>query len=220
MNNKTIKVIIADDHTIVLDGLEALIKTTDDIKVIGRAHNGHHALQILDLNQPDVDVVVLDIDMPVMDGLEATRKIKDAYPDIKVLILTMHNKESFIKEIITIGASGYILKNRGSNELLSAIRAVYNGGEYFGKSVTDTLIQSIQNQKKVAQQITTKLTKRETEVLRLIGAGLTTKKISGTLNIADSTVETHRRNLIDKLGVGSTKGLVRYAVEHDILPNK
>lgn len=212
MNNKTIKILIADDHAIVLDGLEALIKPTEDIEVIGRAHNGYHTLQILELNSSNIDIVVLDIEMPVMDGIEATKRIKISYPDIKILILTMSNNASTIHEVIQAGVSGYILKNRGSNELLSAIRAIYNGEEYFSKSVTDTLIKSIQIKNRANKFSGPKLTKREAEVLKFIGQGLTSKQVAKNLHIATSTVETHRRNLLDKLGLKNSKELLRFAV--------
>ena len=212
----TIKVVIADDHHIVLDGLESLIKATDDIEVIGLGYNGHHILKIVELNQLDVDVAVLDIEMPVMDGLEAARKIKAEYPNIKVLILTMYNDESYIREIIAAGASGYILKNKGSNELVNAIRAIHKGEEYFSKSVTDTLIKSIQEERLGKKKNVSKLTEREKEVLELIGQGMTTKGISEELSIAATTVETHRRHLIDKLGVKNSKELMLYVAKHGV----
>jgi DNA-binding NarL/FixJ family response regulator len=215
-NQEKIKVIIADDHHMVLDGLEALIQATDDIEVIGLAYNGHHAFKILELNQLDVDIAVLDIDMPVQNGLETTRKIKVEYPNIKVLILTMHNNESYIKEIIEAGASGYILKNRGASELVNAIRAIHSGEEYFSKAVTDTLIKSIQESKKAKPNPQVKLTKREKEVLALIGEGLTTKEIGKQLFIANTTVETHRRNLLDKLGKKNSKELLLYVAKNGV----
>ncbi|EAY30866.1 response regulator transcription factor [Microscilla marina] len=213
-DKEKIKVIIADDHHMVLEGLEALIKVTNDIEVIGLAYNGHHAFKLLELNQLDVDIAVLDVDMPVQDGLETTRKIRTEYPNIKVLILTMHNNESYIKEIIAAGASGYILKNRGASELVNAIRTIYAGEEYFSKAVTDTLIKSIQESKKAKPNPQVKLTKREKEVLALIGKGMTTKEISKQLFIADTTVETHRRNLIDKLEVKNSKELILYVAKN------
>jgi DNA-binding NarL/FixJ family response regulator len=215
-NKEKIKVIIADDHHMVLDGLEALINTTDDIEVIGLAYNGHHAFKILDLNQLDVDVAILDIDMPVQDGLETTRKIRAEYPHIKVLILTMHNNESYIKEIIASGASGYILKNKGSNELINAIRTIHASEEYFSKAVTDTLIKSIQESKKPKPNPKVTLTRREKMVLALIGEGLTTKEISKQMFISDTTVETYRRNLLDKLGMKNSKELILYVAKNGV----
>ena len=119
-NEKKIKIVLADDHNIVLDGLKSLIRETPDIEVIGAAHNGNEALQIISLNRSEIDIAVLDIEMPVMDGLETTRRILAEFPKIKVLILTMHEKDSFIQEIVKAGASGYILKDHSSHEFVKA----------------------------------------------------------------------------------------------------
>lgn len=209
-----IKIILADDHHVVLDGLTALINTIKDIEVVEVAYNGRHALQLL--GQHKIDVAVLDIEMPVLDGLKTTKEIKLKYPDVKVLILTMYNNERFIKEIIKSGASGYILKNKGGNELITAIRTVYQGQEYFTQAVTDTLIEGLRKKKKVIG-FQAKLTTREKEVLQLIVNGNSTREITEKLFIAGTTVETHRRNLIEKLGVKGTKGLIKYAIENNLL---
>lgn len=201
---------MADDHRIVLEGLEALIKTTQDIKVVDLVRDGQQMLNLL--AQTPVDIALLDMEMPKMDGLDTTRMIKVKFPQVKVLILTMYNNETFIKEVMEAGASGYILKNKGSNELIQAIREIYAGKEYLGDAVKDTLVQSMIG--KQTTSVLTKLTKRETDVLTLIGQGLTTKQMSKQLEIADSTIETHRRNLIDKLGVSNSKELILYAIKN------
>ena len=201
---------MADDHRIVLEGLESLIKTTQDIKVVGLVRDGQQMLNLL--AQTPVDIALLDMEMPKMDGLDTTRMIKAKFPQVKVLILTMYNNETFIKEVMEAGASGYILKNKGSNELIQAIREIYAGKEYLGDAVKDTLVQSMIG--KQTTSVLTKLTKRETDVLTLIGKGLTTKQMSQQLEIADSTIETHRRNLIDKLGVNNSKELILYAIKN------
>ncbi|HAS41088.1 MAG TPA: DNA-binding response regulator [Microscillaceae bacterium] len=208
-----IKTILADDHHIVLDGLTALINATDDIEVVDVAYNGQHALSLLETHQ--VDVAVLDIEMPVMDGLKATKEIKAKHKEVKVLILTMYNNERFIKEIIKAGASGYILKNKGGNELVNAIRTIHQGDQYFSKSVTDKLIEDLQKKKRGG--VNPKLTTREKEVLKLIVEGNSTREITEKLFIAGTTVETHRRNLIEKLGVKGTKGLIKHAIENNLL---
>ncbi|OJJ19961.1 hypothetical protein BKI52_15905 [marine bacterium AO1-C] len=204
---QVIKVAIADDHQMMRDGLEALIKTTQDIEVVGSARDGQVLLNLLK-NTP-VDIALLDIEMPTMDGLITTRVIKDHFPQIKILILTMYNNEAYIKEVMEAGASGYILKNKGSNELIQAIRAVYTGKEYLGDAVKDTLVQSSLGKKTTS--VLNKLTNREKDVLRLIGQGMTTKEMSKQLGIKDSTIETHRMNLKDKLGVRDSKQLMIYA---------
>ena len=204
-----IKVIIADDHKIVLEGLVSLISPNNDIVIIGEANNGNEVLQILE--KKETDVVVLDIDMPEMDGIEATKIIRKRYPKVKILILTMHSTIGFVRKIVETGANGYILKNKGKEELVSAIKALHAGGEYFGQDITKILISSLK-QSNMAGEI--KLTRREIEVLKLIADEFTTPMISEKLHIAPTTVETHRRNLIEKTGVATTNGLVRFAVEN------
>lgn len=204
-----IKVIIADDHKMVVEGLLSLIELHKEISVVGTATHGKEVLHLLENNE--VDVVVLDIEMPVMDGVEATKIIRKQYPNIKILILTMYNTIGFIRKIAETGAHGYILKNKGTEELITAIHKVHNGGEYFGEDVTKTLIASIKN-KNIAGEI--KLTKREIEVLKLLVEGKTTKEISNILTIGGTTVSTHRKNLLAKTGISNTPGLVRFAVKN------
>lgn len=204
-----IKVAIADDHKIVLEGLTSLIESEANIEVVGKALNGQKLLEVL--KTITVDVVVVDIEMPIMNGIEATRSILKEYPTVKVLVLTMYNTIGFIRKIAETGAHGYILKNKGKEELVEAIETVYEGKKYYGEEVTKTLLNSFR-QKDMAGEI--HLTRREKEVLKLIAAGHTTKEISQKLNIAPTTVETHRRNLIEKTGVANTKALVNFAVKH------
>ncbi|MEO1052675.1 MAG: response regulator transcription factor [Bacteroidota bacterium] len=209
-----IKVLLADDHQIVLDGLSLLLDQEDDIEKVDEVQDGELALKVLQVKK--VDVAVLDIEMPFMDGIETTKAIRETHPDVKILILTMYNDESFISQLIQAGASGYILKNRGKEELVEAIRKVAGGGEYFGEAVTNTLIASIKKPKKKLSDDIVQLTKREKEVLKLIAEGLSTPQISERLFIAHSTVETHRRNLIDKTGVPNSKALIRYAYQNGL----
>jgi len=219
-NNKTIKVVLADDHHIMLDGLKSLIAATEDIEVIGAAHNGKEALQMISLNRSEVDIAILDIEMSVMDGLETTRRILADFPNIKVLILTMHEKNSFIQEIVKTGASGYILKNHSSHELVKAIRVIHAGKDYFSNRIKDVIMQDLQNQGKSRQKEDTKLTKREKQVLRLIGRSLSSKEMAAELHVATSTIETHVRNLFDKLGAKNRMELVSYAIKNGYLDNE
>ncbi|MEM9687140.1 MAG: response regulator transcription factor [Bacteroidota bacterium] len=204
-----IKIIIADDHEIVLEGLASLVQPKDGIKMVGLAKNGKEVLAIL--HEKEVDLVVLDIEMPEMDGIETTKVIREQFPHIKILILTMYNEIGFIRKIMETGAQGYILKNKGKEELVYAIQAIYDGEEYYGKEVSKTVISSMKNTNSVGE---VKLTRREIEVLKRIAQGDTTPIISERLHIAHATVETHRRNLIEKTGVRNTKMLVKFAVEH------
>ena len=204
-----INIIIADDHEIVVEGLHSLLENEEGITIVGEAYNGEEVIPLLESNA--VDVAVLDISMPKMDGIDLTKFIKSNSPKVKILILTMHNEIGFIRRIIEAGAHGYILKNKGKEELVRAIQALYNGNEYLGEEVTKTLFSSIRNTTVYGE---IQLTKREKEVLKLIANSYTTPKISDELNIAPSTVETHRRNLIEKTGVQNSKGLVKFAIEN------
>lgn len=210
MKNK-IRVLIADDHQIMLDGLNSVLKDVTHIEVVSSVNNGEEVMEFLRQNRDGVDVAVLDIEMPVMDGLEAAKKIKKHYSNIKILILTMYKDEAFITQLARIGVSGYILKLQGRSELVNAIDTIYSGEEYYDRRVANILLDSIKKPQSI------KLTNREIEVLRLIGRGYTTPQISKEFGIAESTVNTHRRNLIDKLGVSNSRGLVRYAVENGYL---
>ena len=207
-DKKKLKILIADDHQIVIEGLKSLLIGQKHIQVMGEASNGKEAIEIL--KKYEVDIAVLDISMPEMDGVEATKIIKKEYPDVKILILTMHDGSEFIHELVEIGANGYILKNRGKEEFVAAIETIAKGEEYIKGIVLKTLIKAVRKPKPNAVQFT----KREKDVLRLIVDEHTTSEISAKLNIANSTVETHRRNLIEKTGVKSSLGLVRYAMEN------
>ncbi len=193
--SKNINVLIVDDHQIVIDGIRSLLKSSSHIHIAGEALNGKEALEILD--KKTVDVLVLDIEMPVMNGIEVTKIVKEKYTDTKVLILTMYDTPEFVQQAIEIDADGYILKNRGAEELECALQALTNGEEYFGKDANKALRSGVRR-KKNRDKNEIQLTKREKEVLKLIAEGKTTPQISDQLCIAPSTVETHRRNLIEK----------------------
>lgn len=205
---KEIHILIADDHQIVIDGLKSLLIQQSHIKVVGEASNGKEALDLISKNK--VDIAVLDISMPEMNGVEAAKIIKKDHPKTKILILTMHDGTEFIHELMEIGANGYILKNRGKEEFVDALETISKGEEYIKGKVLNALLESVRKPKPKHVQFT----KREKEVLRLIVEDHTTSEISAKLNIANSTVETHRRNLIEKTGVKSSLGLVRYAMEN------
>ncbi|HNW50516.1 MAG TPA: response regulator transcription factor [Prolixibacteraceae bacterium] len=207
-----IKVVLADDHQIVLDGLKSLLEREKEICPVGEALNGVELLKLL--KEKQADVAVVDIDMPLMNGIETTKEIKRLYPEMKVLILSMYNDHEYIRRLIEAGASGYILKNKGKEELVSAIHKIADGGQYLGDAILKVLIDEMQKPVKTLNDKKVPLTKRETDVLKLIVEGNTTPQISDALCIAHSTVETHRRNLIDKLGVANTKELIKQAIKN------
>jgi DNA-binding NarL/FixJ family response regulator len=210
-----ISVMIADDHQMFIDGVKALLSSEDEIRVIGEALSGIELMALLESKTPDV--VLMDVNMPQMDGLEATSRIHLKYPDVKILMLTMYNNEDFIFGLMNAGASGYILKNTGRTELTEAIRAVHSGKTFYSKEVSETILQNIT--KKPAQQKmeAAQLTEREKDVLRLIAQELTTLEIAERLFISPNTVETHRKNLMSKLHAKNIAGLVRFALQTGLI---
>ncbi len=204
-----INLLIADDHQVVIDGLRSLLSLEADFNVVGEALNGKMVLE--GLKDQKVDVVLLDINMPVMDGIETAKLMREHYPDVKILILTMYNKPEFIRNILEAGASGYVLKNAGKEELIDAIRKVEKGEDYFSLSVTKTMMESF---KSGSDSNKVELTKRERGVLTLIAEGDKTSEIAEKLLISTHTVDTHRYNLLSKLNIKNTAGLVRYAIKN------
>ncbi|NOT73980.1 MAG: response regulator transcription factor [Cyclobacteriaceae bacterium] len=214
-----ITVIIADDHKIIRVGLSGILEREADIKVIGEAESAEEVLNIL-VTTP-AEVILMDIDLGETDGITVTRKIKELYPMIHVLGLTMHEEPDYIIKMLEAGASGYLLKNAGREELLTAIHTVAKGDSYFSQKVSSTLLQAITQQKGAAGQKKpigpTPLSDREIEVLRLIAQEFSNGEIAEKLFISIRTVDTHRRNLLEKLQVKNTVGLVKYAIEKGII---
>lgn len=215
----SIKIVIVDDHKIIRVGLRGLLEREQDIEVMGEAENAYVVMTIL-ATQP-VDVVLMDIDLGDSDGIATTRKIKELYPAIHVLGLTMHEEPDYIIKMLEAGASGYLLKNAGREELLAAIHTVAKGDSYFSQKVSATLLQAITHQKALADPkkplIQSPLSEREIEVLRLIAQEYSNGEIAEKLFISIRTVDTHRRNLLEKLQVKNTVGLVKYAIEKGII---
>lgn len=204
-----IDILIADDHQMFLDGIKVLLQTETDIQIVGEATDGRQVLELL--RTRPVDIAVLDIDMPGLNGIETAEQILKDFPQTRILILTMHNKKEFIVDLINLGAAGYILKSRSSDELVEAIRKIAAGKPHFSNEVlqTATSLQRIRRKDTPVQ-----LTSREEDVLRLIGDCQTSREIAEALHIAESTVESHIRNLLGKLDLRNRMQLVRYAVEH------
>ena len=210
-----INVILADDHKMVTEGFSLLLSNQPDIKVVGTAKNGEEVIELID--KLDVDVLVLDIEMKGMNGVDATRILKAENPNLKILIVSMYKSAAYISNLVGLGVNGYIQKDKESGELVEAIRNIHKGDLHFGRDVANTLFSGIreESQREEDSKNNVVLTKRETEVLKLIADGMSTPQIAKKLFIANSTVETHRRNVIDKSGVKNSKELIRWAIKND-----
>jgi len=211
-----IKVLVADDHAIVRDGVGALLALTGDIEVAGEAANGVEAIQRVKELAPDV--VLMDISMPVMDGLEATRRIRKEFPLTKVLVLTQYDERKWVLLMVDAGASGFISKVAASYELASAIRSVFQGDSYLSPSVAKFLVEDYQSREDSAgTTMREPLTERQREVLRLVAEGHSTKKVAELLGISAKTVEGHKTKLMAKLGLSNRIELVKYALRRHII---
>jgi two-component system response regulator NreC len=208
-----IKVLLVDDHQIIIDGLKSLLKNNNEFLVAGEAGNGREALRILDLIE--IDVVLMDIDMPVLNGIDTLKEINRRRSGQKVIILSMHNEAGMIKSLIDLGASGYLLKNCSQEELITAIQKVAAGQSYFSTDVTLALLKPANSSNpEIRNEL---LTDRETEILKLIAAGYSNKEIGDKLFISHRTVDTHRTNLMKKLDVSNIAGLISYAIKNGIV---
>ena len=211
-----IRVLVVDDHTIVRDGICALLALAGDIEVVGEAANGSEALKMVKELEPNV--VLMDIAMPIMDGLEATRRIRRKFPRTRVLVLTQYDDKEYVFPVIEAGASGFISKVAASSELTSGIRSVYHGDSYLSPSVTRLLVEDYQHGGgRVGHNPYEQLTDREREVLKLLAEGYTTKEIADILVISPKTVEGHKTNLMAKLGLRNRVELVKYALRKGII---
>ncbi|PJB16059.1 MAG: DNA-binding response regulator [Flavobacteriales bacterium CG_4_9_14_3_um_filter_32_8] len=211
---ETIKLLLADDHLIIRDGIKLMLKKSVGIEIVAEANNGAEVINYLEKNANKIDVILMDINMPIMNGIEATQVISDSYKNIKVLALTMHAEETYIINMLKAGALGYVLKEAGTDELISAIKTVANGQKYYSNEVSVTMINSLMSDNKSKDS---QLSERELEVLAHIATGKTNKKIGEKLCISGRTVETHRRNILEKLDVKNTAEMIRYAIENKII---
>ena len=204
---KPISILIADDHQIVIEGLKMILESNNQLHVVAEKKNG---LEVLDfLSKESVDIVILDINMPEMDGIQCAKRIKKEYPAIKVIILTMYAQKSFVEEILKIGIDGCLLKNNTGKELADAIIRVHSGKSYFDQ---------IQHFNKDGQdQVEYHLSDRELEIIRKLSEGLTSSQIAEVLYISEHTVKTHRKNILKKLDLHSSSELIQYALNNGII---
>jgi len=218
---KKIKILFADDHGIVRDGLRSLFKSDPQFTIVGEASDGVEALSLIAKYEPDV--AILDISMPNLNGIEATTLIKKNYPGTKVLILTIHEDEGYIQEMILAGADGYVVKNAEKKEIFDGVKSVANNETFFSPSVSRVLLDGLikrTRSKESIPNLDTKLTRREFEILKLIAEGLTSKEIAEKLFLSLSTVNSHRMNMMKKLDIHDTASLVKYAIQNDLIEVK
>lgn len=211
-----VRVVVADDHKLVLQGLVSLLTEDEGIEVVGQAVNGREALEEIQRLHPDV--ALLDT-MPEMSGLEVTRKVTDQLPDVKVLILTMHEEEAFFFEALRLGAAGYVLKGASSDELLTAIVAIHEGGVYLSPRLAGMVLHDYleAGRQGKADPPREPLTAREEGVLRLVSQGMTNQEIADHLVLSLNTVKTHRLHVYQKLGLHTRAELVAYALQRGLL---
>lgn len=211
----SIRVLVADDHAIVRAGLRMLIKAEADLELVGEATGGFEAIEKVNSLKPDV--LVLDLSMPDLDGIAVTRNLKESESDCAILILTVHEDDALLRESIKVGAAGYIIKHAAEDELISAIRAVNRGEIYVHPKMIRSLIQPEKKMGGPVKELPDSLTAREQDVLKLIVQGYTNRQIADELTISIRTVEGHRANLTDKLGIRSRVELLRYAKDHGLV---
>ena len=212
MPDPVTKILLADDHTIVRQGLKLIISSHADLQVIGEAANGREVLELAEKLKPDV--ILMDVAMPELNGIEATRRLREVSPRTKVLVLSMHKEAVYVREILKAGARGYILKDAIDTELISAIQSVARGDGYISPAISGTLLSDYR------QNITNPLdllSSREREVLQLIAEGKTNKEVATRLNLSVYTVDSHRGKIMEKLNLHSTGELVRFAMKQGML---
>ncbi|MBN2513378.1 MAG: response regulator transcription factor [Sedimentisphaerales bacterium] len=214
----SIRIILADDHVILREGLNRALQSESDFSVVGQAGDGHSAIKLIRELSPDI--VVMDIGMPELNGIETTRIISKELPRVKVIGLSMHSNDKYVREMFRAGASGYLLKNCAFEELVEAIRTVAGGKTYVSPSIGSMVIQEYISKTDQEKSVFSLLSQREREVLQLFAEGKTTKQTAARLHISPKTVEAHRLNLMNKLGIDNIAQLTKYAIQEGLTPSE
>jgi DNA-binding NarL/FixJ family response regulator len=209
------RVLIADDHTMVRESLVSVLQAAGDVQVVAQAADGIEAVELAMQTRPDV--VVADLSMPRLNGLEVVRRLREALPQTRVLVLTMHGEDEYVLQAVRAGASGYLVKDSAASELLSALRSLHAGRGHFGPQAAQALAEQFHRPERPLDDPYGRLTEREREVFHLIAEGMTTKDIAQRLGISAKTAENHRGRVLDKLGVRNTAELVRYALRKGLI---
>lgn len=210
-----IRVLIADDHTLVRESLASLLQAGGDVQVVAQASDGLETVEKAIATHPDV--VVTDMSMSRLNGIEVVRRLREALPQTKVLVLTMHQEDEYVLQAVRAGASGYLVKDSAAAELLAAVRSLQAGKSYFGPQAARALAEQLQHPERLVDDPYGRLTAREREVFHLVAEGHTTKEVAQRLDISTKTAENHRARVLDKLGVRNTAELVRYALRKGLL---
>jgi len=214
MNAAKLKILIVDDHQILIDGIEAMLQDVDNFEVVGKLLDGKLALSYLTTNR--VDILLTDLYMPKMTGIELTQKVKKEFPDIKILALSVSYDVSIVHDLMDAGISGFILKTIGRSELIEAINEISRGNVYFSREVSNEILRSLANRNDTEEEIY-RLTDREIEILKLISREYSNAEIAKQLYISERTVETHRKNIYRKTNTKTIVGLIKYAVERKLI---
>jgi len=211
----TTTILIVDDHQIMREGLGTLLEQEKGFQVVGDASNGREAIDMVEKHHPDV--VIMDINMPDMNGTEATRRIKKVFPATRIVALSMHSDKHYVIEMLRAGASGYLLKDCSRSDIVNAVRTVARNKSYLGPDITGIIIEDYVRQSQAEASVDLpELTHKEREILQLIAEGKTSKEIAALLDIAPKTVETHRANIMHKLDLHTVAELTKYAIRHGI----
>ncbi len=218
MNSGKIKILLVDDHKLIRDGIEAMLQNTEDIEIIGSVSSGEEAINEVRQNKPDV--ILMDIMMGGMTGVEATRWIKEFDPTVKVVLVTMEISKEYVSAGIKSGVDGYLPKDIDKETLIDAVRTVKNGGRFFNDAIMKLVFEDFYSHEKLKsadKKLPNDLTKREHEILTLVASGKSNKELAESLFISIKTVETHKTNILEKLGLKNTTELVKYAIKNNII---
>lgn len=217
MSHKPISIVIADDHTIVRQGLKKIILEEKGLKVIGEAKDGREAIAAVQDLKPDI--LIMDIAMPELNGIEATRQIKQTRPETKIIILSMHDHSRYVRELLGLGVSGYLLKNAASHDIVKAVISAAKGQTFLSPTISSKVIEDYVelNKKSLEEELYNTLSNREREVFQMVVEGASTKKIAETLCVSPSTVKSHRSNIMEKLKMDNLSKLIQYAIQLGVI---